>query len=178
MRLRQTLEQISKAMNETISMVSVVLAFMMFFSTLLQVVNRYITATGNFTWTEEVARYCMIYLAFLGASMLIREDKNTAVLFILERMRKKLKLVIEYAILIVMLVFVLTIFYIAVTQLPKYSLREKSTVLMMSMLVPKSSVFVGMFCVSIQLIIRIIIKTLDLNVNKTESPKLNEEVRV
>lgn len=151
MKLRRELNEISAILDKLVNTVCVILAFIMFFAVLFQIVGRYVIS-GSIAWTEELARFCMIWLAFLGASTLVRNWENTSVTFIKDKLQGKTKKTLEYIIVIVMLVFMCVIFYLAVTQIPKYSLYEKSPALMISMLIPKSSIIFGSLFVAFQLL--------------------------
>ena len=53
---------------------------------LLQVVARLTPGVKNPNWTEELSRYVMIYIAFIGASNGIRQWDNVGVDFLIERL--------------------------------------------------------------------------------------------
>ena len=48
----------------------------------LQVASRYLFPSP-ISWTEEASRYCLIWLTFLGASMVIRTKGHFAVEYLL-----------------------------------------------------------------------------------------------
>lgn len=154
-KLKEILMLISEYIEKVMSYICMVLGFVMFFSVFFQILNRYVFGSSFFYWTEEVARYCMIYLAFLGANILVRRNSNTSVRFIVDRIKGVPRIIIEYFIKISMMIFSFIVFAVAFVELPKYSLYERSTSLMMSMLIPKSSVIVGMLLVFLQLVISI-----------------------
>lgn len=71
MKLRKELDEISEIIDKIVQWVCIVLTFMMFISVTFQVFGRYVTRS-TIAWTEETSRYCMIWLAFLGSSTLVR----------------------------------------------------------------------------------------------------------
>lgn len=76
MKLRKELDEISEIVDKIVSSICIVLTAIMFVAVLYQVFGRYVIST-SIAWTEETARYCMIWLAFLGASMLVRSSENS-----------------------------------------------------------------------------------------------------
>lgn len=62
----------------------------------LQVVTRFVI-NYPISWTEEISRYLMIYIVFLGSALLVRKTAHIAVDFLLEivnpKAKKKLNLV-------------------------------------------------------------------------------------
>ena len=151
MKLRKELNEISLIIDKLVNIICVILTFIMFFSVFFQIIGRYVIS-GSIAWTEELARFCMIWLAFLGASTLVRNWENTSITFVKNKFRQSTRKILEICIVIVMLVFMTVIFYLAVTQIPRYSLYEKSPALMISMLVPKSSIIFGSLFVVVQLL--------------------------
>ena len=154
MKLRKELDEISEIIDRLVSIICIALTGLMFLSVLYQVIGRYFIST-SIAWTEETARYCMIWLAFLGASMLVRSNENSFVTFIKDRLPKNIRKAVDLSILVVMLVFMLIIFAISISQVG-YSLNEISPALRISMFIPKSSILFGSLIVSLQLIWKIV----------------------
>jgi len=155
MKLRKELDEISGILDRIVSMICVALTFLMFVSVLYQIVGRYIAHT-SIAWTEESARYCMIWLAFLGGGSLVRSGENSSVTFIKDRFPPRIKKIVDIVILCIMLMLIVVIFGLSVTQVPKYSLNEVSPALRISMLIPKSSVLFGTLILGIQLLLKLI----------------------
>ena len=153
MKLRKELDEISEIIDRLVSIICIALTGLMFLSVLYQVIGRYFIST-SIAWTEETARYCMIWLAFLGASMLVRSNENSSVTFIKDRLPKNIRKAVDLSILVVMLVFMLIIFAISISQVG-YS-NEISPALRISMFIPKSSILFGSLIVSLQLIWKIV----------------------
>lgn len=150
MKLRKELDEISEIIDKVVSILCVILTFLMFLSVLYQIIGRYLIRT-SIAWTEEAARYCMIWLAFLGASMLIRSGENSSVTFLKDRFSGKLRDYLELAIQAVMLAFMAVIFFLSLSQV-RYSMNEISPALRISMFIPKSSILFGSLIVSFQLL--------------------------
>ena len=146
MKLRKELDEISEIIDKVVSILCVILTFLMFLSVLYQIIGRYLIRT-SIAWTEEAARYCMIWLAFLGASMLVRSGENSSVTFLKDRFSKKLRDYLELAIQ----AFMAVIFFLSLSQV-RYSMNEISPALRISMFIPKSSILFGSLIVSFQLL--------------------------
>lgn len=75
------MKQVDKILSviEKILNVFVVVLFVgMLFSLSVQVISRYVFNTG-FSWTEESARYMMVWLVFTGAALCTKRDIHVAV---------------------------------------------------------------------------------------------------
>lgn len=151
MRLRKVLDTISKWVDRIVSWICIVLTFVMFISVTYQVLGRYVTKS-SIAWTEETSRYCMIWLAFLGSSNLIRTWDNSSVTFLKDKLPPTGQKIADILIILIMLAFMITIFVISVQQVPKFSLKEVSPALRISMFIPKSSVLFGSGLISLQLL--------------------------
>ena len=153
-KIRNNLDKISDILNKVVSFLCVGLTALMFVAVFVQVIGRYLLKSGT-AWTEETARYSMIWLAFLGASSLIRSWDNTSVTFLKDKLPGKAREIVDILIMVIMLAFMIEISVIAVQQIPKLALRETSPALGISMFIPRSSVIFGSIIVCIQLLWRI-----------------------
>lgn len=73
-----TLEKVSDVLTKIMKVVMVVLFIWMIFALGVQVIARYIFGKG-FTWTDESARYCMIWMVFIGATEILFNDEHIKV---------------------------------------------------------------------------------------------------
>lgn len=151
MRLRKELDEISDIIDKLVCWICVVLTFLMFVSVSCQVIGRYVTKS-TIAWTEETSRYCMIWLAFLGSSTLVRTWDNSSVTFLRDKLPLKTQKIADIIQIFIMLAFMLTIFVISCREVPKYSLKEMSPALRITMFIPKSSVLFGSGIISLQLL--------------------------
>lgn len=151
MKLRKELNEISEIVDKIVRWICVALTFLMFISISYQVIGRYVTK-GSIAWTEETSRYCMIWLAFLGSSTLVRSWENSSVTFLVQKMPEKTQKIMSIVHIVVMLAFMLIIFIISCREVPKYSLKELSPALRITMFIPKSSVLFGSGIISFQLL--------------------------
>lgn len=79
----------------------------------IQVVSRYIFGNAIF-WAEEFARYAMIWIAFLGTAMGIKEDAHTKIEFFVNLLPKSLQKIVNIINCILMISFIGVISYYAI----------------------------------------------------------------
>ncbi len=168
-KLRKNLDTVSGILNSIVSSLCVGLTALMFVAVFIQVIGRYLLKSGT-AWTEETARYSMIWLAFLGASSLIRSWDNTAVTFVKDKFPPRVRQVVDILIMAVMLAFMIEISILSVQQIPKLAMRETSPALGISMFIPRSSVMFGSIIICIQLVWRIIDAILQMVIRGGEKP--------
>lgn len=92
-----TLEKVSSVLTKIMKVVMVILFVWMTFSLGIQVVARYVFSK-SFVWSEESARYCMIWMIFIGAAEIIFNDEHIKVTVIedlLHGLGKKILLLIQ-----------------------------------------------------------------------------------
>ncbi|MBM7713722.1 TRAP transporter small permease [Siminovitchia sp. FSL H7-0308] len=69
-----------------------------------QVVARYVLGS-SLSWSEELARFLMIFLVFIGAGLALRQGKLIAVEVILERLNDKVSSIIKMLVHLISSVF-------------------------------------------------------------------------
>ena len=82
----------------------------------LQVVNRNIIKFGM-SWFEELATYCMIYMAFLAAEAGLRDGTQISVTAIVDKFSGKTKLFIQLIAKAIVIIFSVIIFYTSIGML-------------------------------------------------------------
>ncbi|MCP4401907.1 MAG: TRAP transporter small permease [bacterium] len=88
----------------------VLLMIALTFSVALQIVGRYIPFIPRYLWTEEVARFSLIWTIFLGAMIGVREKKHFYVNFLPQNLSPKAETVLQ----IIYYVFMFTVSFIFV----------------------------------------------------------------
>ncbi len=81
----EVIKKISSAIDKAITVICIILMAAMTVIVLIQVSTRFLPVR-NPNWTEELSRYLMIYIAYLGASTGIKEWSNVGVDFIITRL--------------------------------------------------------------------------------------------
>lgn len=100
-RIREFLEFI----NHAVRVFCIAMMIMMTAIVLIQVVARLLPGVKNPNWTEELSRYAMVSIAFIGASTGIYQWSNVGADFVLERLPKTGKLILNVIIRVMMLAF-------------------------------------------------------------------------
>ncbi|WP_431026813.1 TRAP transporter small permease [Lysinibacillus sp. LZ02] len=100
-----------KVINRTTELFSALLLFIMVILVFIQIVSRVIMSS-SFPWTEEVARFMMIWITFLGASVAFQYGAHIGVEALVDRLPA---IVRKFFVIVVMLIclsfFVLLIVY-------------------------------------------------------------------
>jgi len=103
----------------------------------LQVFSRYVLNHSLF-WSEELARYLFIWLVFLSAAMVLRQDRHIQVSAMVDRLPASMKRVVIILGDILMLAFVLVVFVEGIRLA-----NMVRTVLTAAMEIPWSFVYLG-----------------------------------
>ncbi len=97
-----------QVLNRVSKWMSCVIFTTMFLTTLLQVVARYVFGSG-FVWTEELARYLYVWLAFIGSAACYYENKHIVVDILTARVSGTWKMILGYISDLMVLAFNLVI---------------------------------------------------------------------
>lgn len=97
------IEKILSVIEKILNVFVVVLFVGMLFSLSVQVISRYVFNTG-FAWTEESARYMMVWLVFSGAALCTKRDIHVAV-DAMEEMIPKFSFVLKLIQRVIMIVY-------------------------------------------------------------------------
>ena len=99
----------AKWLSELVDRLSIyaIVAFMaiMTASIFIQVIFRYVL-NAPLSWTEEVSRYLMIWVCFLGSAMAVKRGEHIGVSFIRDRFPRKMQAVVGVVIGLAVLFFV------------------------------------------------------------------------
>ena len=74
-------------MKKMLEAVNAVVLLCMFVIVMLSVVFRVVVAVPA-SWTEELAQYTLIFLAFIGAAAVMRDERHIAITVFVDRMRR------------------------------------------------------------------------------------------
>lgn len=98
----KNLRRVSNAVNNVVSYTGMILFVILIFACVAQVFFRFVL-NNSLSWTEELARYCFIWMHMIGASLLIEASGHATVTVILDLMhgavRKVFDILIELIIL-------------------------------------------------------------------------------
>ena len=153
--MKDTLMKVGAYIDKVINVICIILMAMMTCIVLLQVSTRFLPVR-NPSWTEELSRYIMIYIAFIGASTGIREWTNVGVDFILERLPKAAKYVMNVIIRAAILVFWCVVLYLSIQVFPKTGMRQLSASMRFPIFYAQCSIIIGAVLCIVQCIIQTI----------------------
>jgi TRAP-type C4-dicarboxylate transport system permease small subunit len=117
----------------------------------LQVICRYVMK-NPLIWTEELARYLMIWMVFTGASCIIKKWDNIYVDFFINMLKKKPKALVMLSQKLLILGLLVYTFYLCITVFPKVGTFQIAPALGISMLWSQSSLIMGFLLMILQLI--------------------------
>jgi TRAP-type C4-dicarboxylate transport system permease small subunit len=136
-----TLQRISDLMNRITEVILVVVLAVMAVVVFLQVIFRYVLNFPLF-WTEEFARYCLVWSSLLGSAVAVKRGQHIAVTIFMERMPAPLRQGLTIIALISVAV-VLAIILWGGIQLVAITRAQISPALRISMSIPYLAVPVG-----------------------------------
>lgn len=135
------MHQISNLINRLTEIILVIVLTAMAVAVFLQVIFRYVLNFPLF-WTEEFARYCLVWSSLLGSAVAVKRGQHIAVTILLERFPPALRRVLNIIALISVAV-ILTIILWGGIQLVAITRAQISPALRVSMSVPYLAVPVG-----------------------------------
>lgn len=118
---------------------------------LIQVFFRYVLK-NPLVWTEELARFLLAWIVFLGASSAIHNWDNLRVTYFIDRFPKRLFTLVEMATKLLSLGLLGYVFVAALRVMPNVGMREVAPALGIRMIIPQLSILVGLSLMIIQLI--------------------------
>lgn len=151
----EAMKKLGALIDKAVNIICIILMAVMTGIVLLQVSTRFLPVR-NPNWTEELSRYIMIYIAYIGASTGIREWSNVGVDFILERLPKRAQFAMNLIIRIAILAFWCLALYLSVSVFPKTGLRQKSASMGFPIFFAQCSIIIGSVLCIIQGIIQVI----------------------
>jgi TRAP-type C4-dicarboxylate transport system permease small subunit len=106
----------------------------------LEVVSR--SAGATVTWTEELSRWLLVWMTFIGASVVLREGGHIRVQYFIskcpERIGKLLGIIGDFGVLVFLLFFTVLAWDVAID-----ALRFKGDIILIPMFYPKFAMVIG-----------------------------------
>lgn len=102
-----------KMINQINTAIKYIVSTMLVFLTILvvlQVTTRFVINVP-LAWTEEIAKYLMIYIVFFGSGLAMRNNQHIAIDFMVEILKGKSKVVLEKIILWICGIFSVFLIY-------------------------------------------------------------------
>jgi TRAP-type C4-dicarboxylate transport system permease small subunit len=85
------MERTSDIINRFTEMAVFVIVLAMAFDVLIEVVFRYVLLLPIF-WTEELARYCLVWSSLLAAGIALKRGQHIAVAFVTEKLPQRIRM--------------------------------------------------------------------------------------
>ena len=138
---RDGLRRISDYINK-ISVILIIFSLLaMTFIVLIQVFFRFVL-NNALPWPEEISRYLMIWMTFLGSGIACKYEEHIGVNFIRNRIQKKYQFFIQFIISCCILIFLAFCIWKGILLL-KFTFNQISPAAQISMAWPYASVPIG-----------------------------------
>lgn len=165
--LEKILGALSRLVERISDAVVIVCGFVIIGTLALAVLTRY-TALASFLWTDEVARYSMIWMAFLGASSALKKGEFLAFDLLVSKMRGRAQAYAGLLITVCCLVFLGIFLHCGLEALP-ITWIQKSSALGLPMFYPAFGIIVGCAFMGVHLLLKLAVETRQLFFHKTGS---------
>jgi TRAP-type C4-dicarboxylate transport system permease small subunit len=149
------LDQITAKLDKVLSIFTILLLGVMAVIVNLGVFYRYVLLAG-LPWSEEVPKFCMIWMGFIGTSMALRRDQHIGFYAVIERLPEKahlfVKLLGNFLILFFLIFLIRWGFFLAFAVGP-YSVSPQTGIsyLWLLLVVPVAGIFM-----TLQLLMKIL----------------------
>jgi len=130
-------ERVESIVNRMEDALALGLVALIVLSVFLQVFCRYVLQ-APLSWTEELARSCLIYLTFIGSSLAIRVKGHFVLEILVMRLPGKLRLVWELILMGIILFFLGVLLVYGTLMLPMLSLQMSA-----SLQIPMSYIYLA-----------------------------------
>jgi TRAP-type C4-dicarboxylate transport system permease small subunit len=143
---------VAKAVDAALRALLVVLVVMLVFSIAWQVMSRYLLDDPS-PWTEELARFLLIWIGMLGASLAFRQRAHLGLELLPQKLKGTAAVVLKYFTLFVIALFAITVLVAGGSNLVAltWELRQYSPVLGMPIswvysVVPLTGTIIVFYC--------------------------------
>lgn len=155
----KTLQRVSNTVNKIVSCAGFALFVVLIIACVMQVFFRFVL-NNSLTWTEELARYCFVWMHMIGASLLIETRGHATVTVILDLLHGAARKIVD--ILIELIIFFNgTVMLYAGINLAYSTRNNLSTAMSVPMWIINSSVAVGGILLMFQAFIQLAVILLD-----------------
>ena len=152
MKKKNTYQEFMDFVDEVVKKLLILMMMCLVGCVLLQVVGRYVPFIKPFSWTEEIARWMLVWLSFLGASHIAKSSSYIRVDFFVNIMPQGVKKVVNTISKLVMLAFTGWFAYKSFIVFTTVSTHEVGPTTQLPMLLVRSSMFIGMAITFLQML--------------------------
>ena len=149
------LQKVIRVVNRIEDGLILVLVGVIVSSVFLQVFCRYVLQ-APLSWTEELARSCLIWLTFVGSSLAIRAKGHFVLEIMTSKLTGKMRVLWNLVLLGIMAVFLGVMVYTGVSMLPMLSLQVSA-----SLQIPMSYIYLAIPIGSAFMLFRIFLLILE-----------------
>ena len=157
------IEKVSDILDDCIRHINIVLISAMTFIILLQVFYRYVL-NNPLIWTEEIARFLMVWMIFLAISMVSKRKLNISLDFFLKKIPLKVRKPLEILLQAYIIYFLFALFKLGII-LVDSAYRQVAPASQISMKWVYLALPVGIVFLVFQQIV-LLIKEINLLINK------------
>lgn len=149
----KTLQRVSHATNKVVSFTGMIFFIVLIIACVMQVFFRFVL-NNSLSWTEELARYCFIWMHMLGASLLIEASGHATVTAVLDLLHGAVRKAVD--VIIELVIFFDGVVMLYAGAMLAYSSRANlSTAMGVPMWCINSSVAVGGLLLMFQAVVKI-----------------------
>ena len=161
----RVLNKLSDIVNFLVENVVAILMGMMTVVVFLQVIFRIIS--GSLPWSEELARYMMIFMVYMGASVGVKKNNHIAIEFVVGLLPGKSRKAVEVIADILALICFAIIIYFGL-KVVKVTMMQKSPVLRVKMGYVYLSLVIGGILMCLQTVVNMINSIIAIATGKTD----------
>jgi TRAP-type transport system small permease protein len=147
----RVLKSLSRWCNRTSKVLVIGMMAVMSVVVLAQVFLRYVVQ-ASLSWSEELARYLMVWIGLFGASLALQEGRHIEVTLLLDRMPRALRKILMGIALVAVLGFLGLVFYQGVV-LTRNIWLQRSPAMSLPMVIPYAAIPLGSVFMMIQVLL-------------------------
>ncbi len=144
------LGKIYKFVEKTEEIIIIILLGAMVINVTLGVFCRYVL-NSSLSWTEELARYFMVWFAYIGMALAFKDESHVSVTFIVSKFPLYLRHITKLIVYALVLCFLVVLFVQSISLLKIVSIQTSPSV-QIPMIYPYFSVTVGALLMMIEVI--------------------------
>ncbi|MFT9846071.1 TRAP transporter small permease [Aneurinibacillus sp. REN35] len=144
------MHQVVKMIDALNKVVGVILALMLGVMSILiivQVMSRFVIHFP-LTWSEEVSRYLMVYIVFVGASLAMRHNKLISIELLPELLSESKRKIVTIIVMLISIIFFIILFKQGIDILD-HAKTQSSAGLGISMAIPYAAIPIGSFLLAL-----------------------------
>lgn len=146
------MKKIFKVLDKTEEVILSILMLIMTIAIVTQVFSRTVF-NNSLSWTEEISRFILVWITFIGASLGIKRGAHIGVEAFTRMLPKKAKEIVQYLVLIICMFFTFVVFKDSISILQKQiSMGQVSSAVQIPMWIPYLGVTVGTFLMTVRFI--------------------------